>query len=87
MQIPRTPDSRFEGLKGYDFAPHYTGIADAGGIGRWLAALDLKGLTLLWQGWGGDRPRPGRQHSRTVRPGSSPAPSAYRPAGVAMRCC
>ena len=52
MQIPRTPDSRFEGLKGYDFAPHYTGIADAGGIGRWLAALDLKGLTLLWQGWG-----------------------------------
>ena len=52
MRIPRTPNSRLEGLKGYDFAPHHTGIADPDGIGRWLAALDLKGLTLFWQGWG-----------------------------------
>ena len=126
MRILRTPDSCFEGLEGYDFAPHYTEIADADGtvirihhidegprdgppvllmhgnptwaylyrkmipilaaagcrvmavdlvgcgrsdkpsekddytlarhydwIGRWLAALDLKGLTLFCQDWGG----------------------------------
>ncbi|MEY3841644.1 MAG: haloalkane dehalogenase [Brevundimonas sp.] len=126
MRILRTPDSCFEGLEGYDFAPHYTEIADADGtpirihhidegprdgppvllmhgnptwaylyrkmipvlaaagcrvmavdlvgcgrsdkpsekhdytlarhydwIARWLAALDLKGLTLFCQDWGG----------------------------------
>lgn len=31
MRILRTPDSCFEGLEGYDFAPHYTEIADADG--------------------------------------------------------
>jgi haloalkane dehalogenase len=29
MQVLRTPDERFAGLEGYDFAPHYAGIVDA----------------------------------------------------------
>ncbi|PZN93078.1 MAG: haloalkane dehalogenase [Alphaproteobacteria bacterium] len=29
MDVLRTPDSRFVGLDGYDFAPHYTDVTDA----------------------------------------------------------
>ena len=29
MQVLRTPDACFEGLADYDFAPHYTQVADA----------------------------------------------------------
>ena len=33
MPIVRTPDSRFEGLEGFDYAPHYTDV-DGGPLGR-----------------------------------------------------
>ncbi len=29
MQVLRTPDDRFDGLEGYDFAPHYAEVSDA----------------------------------------------------------
>jgi hypothetical protein len=29
MKVLRTPDERFEGFEGYDFAPHYTEVKDA----------------------------------------------------------
>lgn len=31
MKVLRTPDSRFEGLEGYAFAPHFTEVKDADG--------------------------------------------------------
>jgi haloalkane dehalogenase len=31
MQVLRTPDERFQGLPGFDFAPHYTEVADGDG--------------------------------------------------------
>jgi haloalkane dehalogenase len=31
MKVLRTPDERFEGLDGYDFAPHYTEVKDEDG--------------------------------------------------------
>ena len=31
MKVLRTPDERFEGLEGYDFAPHYTEVEDEDG--------------------------------------------------------
>jgi haloalkane dehalogenase len=31
MKVLRTPDERFQGLDGYDFAPHYTEVKDADG--------------------------------------------------------
>ena len=40
MQVLRTPDARFEGLKGYAFAPHYTEIAGADGTALRIHHVD-----------------------------------------------
>ncbi len=41
MDVLRTPDTRFAGLDGYDFAPHYTTITDrATGVSLRLHAID-----------------------------------------------
>lgn len=41
MQVLRTPDECFEGLEGYDFAPHWTEIADrATGVGLRVHHVD-----------------------------------------------
>ncbi|MCE8006338.1 haloalkane dehalogenase [Aestuariivita sp.] len=40
MQYLRTPDSRFEGLKDYPFAPHYVALADGDGGSLRMHYLD-----------------------------------------------
>ncbi len=40
MQILRTPDDRFVGLPGYDFAPHYLTVTDADGTDLRIHYLD-----------------------------------------------
>jgi len=40
MQVLRTPDSRFENLSGYDFAPHYSEVTAADGTALRLHYLD-----------------------------------------------
>ncbi len=40
MDVLRTPDERFDGLDGFDFAPHYTQIKDADGTDLRLHHVD-----------------------------------------------
>lgn len=41
MQVLRTPGARFEGLEGYDLAPHDTGVEDADGTTLRIHHVDV----------------------------------------------